>query len=267
MSPLEAKPPMSRTTRNTSTAVARAVLLALGLGITVGATGAGAGAGSAEQVDALRQTLKERYPQVPIVDIFPSTVPGLWEIFTGDSIAYADTAGDHLLVGQMMATATKKNLTAARVDELNRIDVSRIPTGRTIQYKKGNGSRKLFVFSDPDCPYCQQLEKDLATLDDVTVHIVLYPLASIHPDAPAKSRAIWCAPDRAASWSAWMLEQRAPAPAQCDGDPVESLLALGRELRVVSTPTIVFEDGRRFTGAPPRAQLISLLDAKPPPAK
>jgi thiol:disulfide interchange protein DsbC len=256
---------MSRRQSHASTAVARAVLLALGLVTALDV--AAASAGGAAATEKLRQTLKERYPQVPIVDIFPSTIPGLWEIFTGDSIAYADTAGEHLLVGQMMATATKKNLTAARVDELNRIDVSKIPVDRTIQYKKGNGSRKLYVFSDPDCPFCQQLEKDLATLDDVTVHIVLFPLASLHPDAPAKARSIWCAADRAASWSAWMLEQREPAAAQCPGDPVDALIELGRELRVVSTPTLVFEDGRRFTGAPQRAQLISLLDAKPPPAK
>ena len=256
---------MSRRNSSASISIARAVLVALGLAAAAGA--APADTARTGQTDKLRQTLKERYPQVPVVDIFPSTIPGLWEVFTGDSIAYADTTGEHLLVGQMMATATKKNLTAARVDELNRVDISRIPEDQTIQYKKGNGSRTVYVFSDPDCPYCQQLEKDLATLDDVTVRIVLYPLASIHPDAPAKARAIWCAPDRAASWSAWMLDQRAPAAAQCDGDPVESLIALGRELRVVSTPTIVFQDGRRFTGAPPRAQLISLLDAQAPATK
>jgi thiol:disulfide interchange protein DsbC len=218
-------------------------------------------------VEALRQTLTRRYPQVAIVDIFPARIPGLWEVFTGNSIAYADSTGEYLLVGQLLATATNENVTAARLDELNRIDPSRIPRDRTIQYKKGNGRRTLFVFADPDCPHCQQLEKDLALLDDLTVHIVLYPLASIHPEAPARARAIWCSADRAAAWSAWMLERRAPAEAQCADDTVDQLVALGRELRVISTPTLVFESGRRFSGAPTRAQLAALLAAESTTAK
>ena len=32
-----------------------------------------------------------------------------------------------------------------------------------------DGSRKLVVFSDPDCPYCKQLENTLATVQNVTV--------------------------------------------------------------------------------------------------
>jgi hypothetical protein len=30
---------------------------------------------------------------------------------------------------------------------------------------RGNGSRVLAIFSDPDCPYCQKLETDLRTPD------------------------------------------------------------------------------------------------------
>ena len=211
--------------------------------------------------DRVRRTLEQRYPQVKVLQVSPSPVAGLYEVFTGDAIAYADARGAYLIVGQMMDTDSKRNLSATRLDELNRIDLARLPLAKSFTYVRGAGSRHLYVFSDPDCPYCQQLEKDLATLDDVTVHILLYPLASIHPEAVARARAIWCAPDRAAAWSGWMLDRRDPGTADCTTHPVDDLVKLGRELRVISTPTLVFEDGRRFSGAPPRERLVEMLDA------
>ena len=216
---------------------------------------------SAGAPDAIRRSLQQNYPQVRVIDVLPSPIDGVFEVFTGDSIAYTDASGKFLIVGQMMDTTSKKNLTSERIDDLNRVDLKRLPLDRSIRFVKGDGSRKLFVFSDPDCPYCQALEKDLAGLDNLTVHILLFPLASIHPEAKAKARAIWCSSDRAAAWQGWMLERRDPGKSECAGDPVETTIALGRELRVVSTPTLVFQDGRRFTGAPNAAKLEELLNA------
>ncbi len=213
-------------------------------------------------LSALQARLTERYPQVQILQVAPSPIAGLYEVFTGDSVAYADPNGDYLIVGQMMETATRRNLSSERVDALLRVDTAGLPLDKTIRYSSGKGSRHVYVFSDPDCPFCKQLEKDLATLDDVTVHILLYPLASLHPDAVARARAIWCSSDRAEAWSAWMLRgQDATSKDDCGSDPVDEILKIGRELRIASTPTLVFANGQRFTGAPPRDQLTALLDA------
>lgn len=208
----------------------------------------------------VRETLKSRFPDVQILNVQPAVMPGLYEVFTGDSIAYADATGDHLFVGSMLDTRTKRDLTAERVDELNSIDFSTLPLDRAIKTVKGDGSRKLAIFSDPDCPFCQKLEHELTSITDVTIYTFLYPLASIHPDAPAKAHAIWCAKDRTQAWSDWMLARKAPtAAATCDGDPIEELQALGRKLRINSTPTLFVGTGKRFGGTLEAAKLDQML--------
>ncbi|WP_305016795.1 thioredoxin fold domain-containing protein [Mycobacterium tuberculosis] len=44
---------------------------------------------------------------------------------------------------------------------------------------KGNGSRKIAVFSDPDCPFCKRVEQEFEKMNDVTVYILLYPIEQL----------------------------------------------------------------------------------------
>jgi thiol:disulfide interchange protein DsbC len=83
---------------------------------------------------------------------------------------------------------------------------------------RGNGQRKLAVFEDPNCGYCKRFERDLQKVDNVTVHLYLYPI--LGADSTDKSRAIWCAKDPAKAWSDWMLRNVTPSgadkAANCD---------------------------------------------------
>src|SRR5690606_13205020 len=108
-------------------------------------------------------------------------------------------------------------------------------------------SRQLAVFSDPDCPYCKALEKELASVTDVTIYTFLFPLP-IHPDAEAKSRKIWCAPDRAQAWLQWMLEEKTPKGPDCGDSPTGELIELGKKLHITGTPTLYLSTGERVTG-------------------
>ena len=214
----------------------------------------------------LRKTLESRYPEVKVLDVQPSPLAGLYEVFLGDSIVYSDATGDYLLLGSLMDTKNQRDLTLERVDALNAIDFESLPLDRAIKVVKGNGKRRLAVFSDPDCPYCRQLEKEMTELTDITVYTFLFPIAEIHPDATPKSRAIWCSPDRSQAWSAWMTEGKPPAPGStCKDDPVDELQELGRKLRVGSTPTLYLADGKRVMGTRPAKELDSLLDAASAP--
>jgi thiol:disulfide interchange protein DsbC len=82
---------------------------------------------------------------------------------------------------------TKKDLTADRLSELQRIPFENLPKDLAIKIKKGNGLKKVAVFSDIDCPFCRKLEKDvLMKLDDIEIYTFIFPLA-IHPEAEEKS--------------------------------------------------------------------------------
>jgi thiol:disulfide interchange protein DsbC len=203
----------------------------------------------------IRRNIEARFPGSHILDVQPSAVPGLYELFMGDQIVYSDAAGDYLIVGSMVDTQTKENLTEARLNDHGKIDFSVLPLDRAIKIVKGNGSRKFAVFSDPDCPFCLQLEKTLLSVTDITMYVFLYPIASLHPQAPAKAHAIWCAADRAQAWTQWMHEKKLPPAKTCSGDPIDALQKLGDTLHINSTPTLFFSDGRRIAGAIPGAEL------------
>ncbi len=223
---------------------------------------AGFSAASKPDVAAtIRQNIESRFPGAHIVDIQPSAIPGLYELFMGDQIVYTDAAGDYLIIGQMVDTQTKQNLTEARLNDHGKIDFGILPLDRAIKIVKGNGSRKFAVFSDPDCPFCQQLEKTLLSVNDITMYVFLFPIASLHPQAPAKAHAIWCAADRAQAWTQWMHEKKLPPAGTCSGDPIDALQKLGDTLHINSTPTLFFVNGRRVAGAIPAAELEKDLAA------
>jgi thiol:disulfide interchange protein DsbC len=215
--------------------------------------------GDAETLARLKQVLTSRYPGDGIQSVNVSPLPGMYEVFTTNGLAYSDARGDYLLVGQLYDTRTKTDLTTERLDVLNRIDFDKLPWDSAIKTVQGNGKRRVAVFSDPDCPYCKQLEQEIAGLKDVTIYTFLFPLTDLHPGAALKARAIWCASDRAEAWKAWMMEQKLPESAACTSDPVAKLQTLGKELRVASTPTLFLESGRRVSGTRSRAELESLL--------
>ncbi len=204
---------------------------------------------------ALQKKLEERFPSVKIDRVQESSVPGLYEVITTDRIVYADASGEHLIIGQIMNTTTRQNLTEQRWNDLNRIDFNSLPFEHAIKIVKGDGSRKLVAFEDPLCPYCAELEKALETLTDYTLFVFLLPLESIHPGATVLARSIWCADDPAATWSAWMQRDVKPEARSCDTVPGEQLGELAKKLKINSTPTLYFADGIKVPQALTAAEL------------
>jgi thiol:disulfide interchange protein DsbC len=215
----------------------------------------------------IQQTIESRYPGLSIVDVRPAPLPGLYEVFTGTDIVYADKTGDHLIAGHLVETRTRKDLSAEAVDARNAIDFETLPFDRAIPIIKGKGTRRMAIFADPDCPYCQKLEKELESVQDVTAYVFLYPLADLHPKALERSKAIWCSQDRTAAWNGWLVKQIEPQAEACSGDPIAELAALGKSLRITSTPTMFFESGKRVAGAPSASQLETLLTNNAPASK
>ncbi len=202
----------------------------------------------------IRGTLKERYPEAKVDTIAASKVlPGWYELVVGEEIVYADATADRLIVGKVIDTRTRENLTQKSWADAHRIDFKALPFAHSIKTVRGRGEHVVAIFEDPLCPYCQKLEEQMQGMQDVTIYRFLLPLESIHPGATVKSREIWCAKDRAAAWSEWMLKRTEPGeskPGECNEDPTGLMLQTAAKLNLNSTPTLVFADGHRLIGAP-----------------
>lgn len=223
----------------------RSIARRLGLVIGLGTLAHAAMAQEAE----IRKALAARLPPSVVVDaVTPSPIEGLYEVRSGTSVFYADRHGDYIVRGEILDTRTQMNLTEARIAKLSNLAFASLPIQDAVVSMRGRGTRKLAVFADPECPYCKQLEATLRGRDDVTVYTFLMPI--LGPGSMEKAKAIWCAEDRGAAWDAWMREGKLPAARpDCDTSALDRNLALRNKHSIRGTPTLVFENGTRTSGA------------------
>jgi len=210
---------------------------------------------------SVKKAVESAYPKFKVEKVTKTPYAGLYEVFMGGQIIYTDEKMSFLIAeGRLVDPKTKKDLTGERLEELTKIDFSTLPLNQAIKVVKGNGSRKLVVFSDVDCPFCKRLERnELVNITDVTIYTFLYPIEQLHPDAANKSKLIWCAKDRVKAWEDWILrDQLASAAGSCDV-PLEKIGELARKVGVTSTPTLIFADGKRMLGAQPYKEIERML--------
>jgi len=176
-----------------------------------------------------------------------SPVSGLYEVLVGNEIFYTDTSGKYLIQGEIIELASGKNLTELRQADLNRIKWADLSQANAIKTVRGNGSRQLAVFSDPNCGYCKRLEKSLQQLDNVTVYTYLIPILS--PDSAQKSKQIWCSSDPYKTYIDWMINGITPSGKSDCNTPLDKNMAFAKTYGITGTPTLFFTDGSRFPGA------------------
>ncbi len=210
-------------------------------------------------IEELKQNLTKLYPNTSFNSIRQSVYPGMFEIIMGRNAVYTDVNGRYFTFGHVFDMRDQKDLTEARLSELNRISFEKLPATSAIVFKEGNGSRRLAVFSDPDCPYCRKLEPELAKLKDVIIYLYMMPL-SIHPDAMAKAESVWCAKDRASSWRELMTNNKVSATDKCE-TPIPQIVALAKQMNISGTPTLVSGDGRVQPGAMSAQAIDNWLNA------
>lgn len=201
--------------------------------------------------DAIRARLEPKF-KTRFDEVRPLPIGNLWEFVVGTHVFYTDANASFLLDGTLVDVAEGRNLTFDTTQRLLRVDLAQLPLSDAVKIVRGNGTRRAYVFEDPNCPHCRKLESELAKIDDITVYAFELPI--LGPDSVAASRAIWCAPDRSAARAAAYAGAAIETAAQCDA-PVERNRTLARSLHVDVTPTIVFADGSRRTGELTREQL------------
>jgi len=215
----------------------------------------------ADQQSDLTKMLKEKYPATAFTSVGKAPLNGLYEVAMGKNIAYTDASGRYFIFGHIYDMVTQEDLTAAKLQSINKIDWSRLNLANAIKVVKGNGSREFAVFSDPDCPYCQKLEKELGALDNYTMHLFLFPIAGLHPSAPDKAQSIWCAKDRYAAWKDVTLSGKVPAKKEC-ANPIDENIKVAGDMGIQGTPTMIRKDGVIMPGAAPAARVDEWLNGK-----
>lgn len=203
----------------------------------------------------IQAALKKAYPNedVKVESVSMTPIANLYEVVVfPKQVIYVDAKGEYMLLGNLMDMKNQVNLTEERLSDLNRVDYQALPFESAIKEVRGNGQYHVAVFSDLDCPFCKRLEQEIAQMTDVTIHTFLMPIDSLHPQARAKSKQLWCQSDRTAAWTNWM-RNGTPIPSVADcPNPVDDLVVLGEKLGFNGTPTIVYPNGKVQSGFLPK---------------
>ena len=219
------------------------------------------------EIQETKEILKDLVKEVHGVDF--SEVPGLFIVdATGNNgkrgMLYMDFSKSYVVAGDFLSIADKKNISTREMIRLRRVDLTTIPLTDSLVIGNPGAPKKLIVFTDPQCPYCEKLHPELKKVveadPDVVFFIKMMPLVKLHPKAYRISKAILC------EESLQLLEDSfagkpIPEPS-CESDAVDRTLKLAQDLGIGSTPTIIFPDGRLAPGYRPAADIIKLLNGE-----
>ncbi len=207
--------------------------------------------------DKIKEKLSKTIGEVTQVNKSP--IAGLYEVVTQDRIFYSDEKGQYLIEGSLIDLKARRNITEERSRVLFAVDFNKLPLELAVKKVKGNGSRKLAYFTDPNCGWCKKLEHEMQNVTDVTLYLFLATYIG-GEDSAQKAQAIWCSEDRVKAWDDLMLNGIKPAPGQCD-TPTSKIMALGEKLRVNGTPALIFANGVVNPGYMPATELNKALDS------
>lgn len=204
------------------------------------------------------QDLHAKFPETKNA-VVKKAFGNFYSVVRGTEVVYINEDLSILINGDVVDLKANRSLTAGLRDA-NRPRFQMADLREADAIRIGNGRRRIVVFSDPDCPYCRQLQGELGKLQDVSVFVLPFPLTGLHPNAAAIAESIWCAPDRGVAWNGYLLQGTRPADKSC-ANPLERNAALAAKYQVFGTPAIVLEDGSIIPGALPAPAIEARLAA------
>lgn len=192
------------------------------------------------------------------VETVESVTDDLFEVSSGTQFAYVSKDGKYMLAGPMIDIDNKRNLTQEKIALKTKIDTSTLDTSTTIKVVKGTGQDVYYMFSDPQCPYCRMLDKDIHAgkvpeFENATIYV--YPVVVAgHPDAERMIKDVWCSDNPAAKWQEYLTndeilktyEEKKDKPVSCPTGKISPILVneeLMQKLKVRGTPAVYNAEG------------------------
>ncbi|HJV66704.1 MAG TPA: DsbC family protein [Geomonas sp.] len=206
---------------------------------------------------------------VQVKEVKKAPIRGMWELTMergGErSVAYLDHDRKYLVPGPVFDIANRTLATAAGSASRPAATVApaSIPLADSLVMGNPEGTKRLFVFTDPDCPFCARLHWELVKLSylepDLAIYLKMFPL-KMHPQAFDKARVILGRHSLKLLETAFVGGQLPPAGPADPSGPVEETLQVGERIGISSTPTVVLPDGRIAPGVKSAAELKRLID-------
>lgn len=213
---------------------------------------------------------KLKVPDPKVLEIRMSPIKGLWEVSVDSDgkrgVFYVPFSKNYIVQGSIIEVSTGADKTGEqyrKLQEARKIDVSKISLKNALMMGGKDAKKKVIIFTDPECPFCQRLHEEMKKVvemrKDIAFYIRLLPL-KMHPDAYWKSKSIMC------NKSLQMLDDnfaKKPIPrTECNTKEVDNTIKLAGKLGITGTPTIILPNGKMHSGTMSAEDLIQFIDGK-----
>lgn len=218
--------------------------------------------------------LRQLDSNIKVEKVNYSPLGGIYELIVKDNkskvgVVYLDFSKRHLIIGNIIDIAEKKNITQDVLEDKKVVDVSKISLKNSLIMGNKNGTKKLYVFSDPECPYCIKLHEELEKLikedSQLTVYIILFGL-EMHPNAGWKTETILCKSKENMDEAVALLEKNYKGmeipKVNCGKNYAEENKKLAKNLNINGTPTIILSNGKVITGYRKKNEIKKLINSK-----
>lgn len=145
--------------------------------------------------------------------------------------------------------------------------VAPVGSDSRIEVVMGGGEKKLFVFTDPACPFCKKLEpmlESVADKDEAEIHVFPTP---IHQESFDMIASLACENQkkRVSAWERLINTGRITAKTDCENarGVNDRAVTFFTQFGFNATPTLVNSAGQVHVGAfPTEAELVAFINAK-----
>lgn len=210
--------------------------------------------------DPVREAVERIAPGYTVDYIRTAPIAGFQEVAIGAQILYVSNDGTRLIEGTIVDTRTRQDLTKPAIERRTAEMLARVPEAEQIRYAPSHEKvGRVFVFTDPTCPYCTRLHQDLPKWLEHGIEVVYlaFPRSGLQGPAYDQLTQAFCAPDKRRAMDDLFAGKQVASP-RCLA-PVDAHYALGRRLNVAGTPAIFTEDGRHIGGYLTPEQAVTAL--------
>jgi len=223
-----------------------------------------------EAAGEAQRKLQQTFTNLQFTDFVRSPVKGpIYQANAGGRTIYFAPESEHLVFGAIY-DKNGINLTALAQDTSARERLEALDPASALVIGPA-GAPKVIEFTDPDCPYCQALERFWLAkeAEGKPVQRLVYFVSGIHRQAAAKAEHILCSPDPQATFKAIYAGAQPSALLKCraGAEKVARDADTVRKMGVSGTPTL-FVDGKLVSGFQ-QAELEAFLETqshKPKPS-
>lgn len=201
---------------------------------------------------------------LPINFIEESSMPDFYVVnVANNQILYVSKDFKFVLAGEVIA------LNEGEITSLNDIYenkfikniISSIKPNESIDFISSNERFKLKIFTDVSCSYCRLLhsEIDQYLSNGITINYLAFPRDGLDSEVYKDMVSVWCSLDPKDSLN--KLKKGENIESKNCKNPVEEHFRKGSLIGITGTPTIILEDGTKFSGYIPANELIKILES------